>query len=103
MISLGRSDRRVIWCWYASGQDHRSPPEKIHTILIAGSRDAQKTTQDRTPVRLADCERRNGADNLQAAKVVASILAGSLPRKDRTQQVGSKKQQAGEDPPVRQP
>jgi hypothetical protein len=33
--------------------------------------------------------------------VVASILAGSLPREDRTQQVGSKKQQAGERPSSR--
>jgi hypothetical protein len=52
-------------------------------------------------VQLVDCERRNGAANRQSAKVVASILAGSLPREDRTQQVESKKQQAGERPSSR--
>jgi hypothetical protein len=60
-----------------------------------------KNNAGQDAVRLVDCKRRNGAANRQAAKVVASILAGSLPREDRTQQVGSKKQQAGERPSSR--
>jgi hypothetical protein len=89
-------------CAGESGQV-RSSRHPVFVCFRTGSSVPTRKNTHNPDCRQSGCPKNNaGQDtNRQAAKVVASILAGALPREDRTQQAGSKKQQAGERPSSR--